>query len=175
MLKNKDGSDFKLSGPNPLMADQTFWGKFILHNKVGNLIFEKDPKIRPKPISPIRKEEPKEIKEEIVEVVTKTQFIPNSTEIWCLPASFKEYKDGLTQDMHKKIRYGKKFKFPGVIRETKEVYIILWCNTKAVSEGSIIYPRNQETQWWRVQETKPENNGYLVYATITDYHPDFSD
>ena len=31
-LKNKDGSVYRLSGPNPAMKTQTTWGSFTLHN-----------------------------------------------------------------------------------------------------------------------------------------------
>lgn len=31
-LYNKDGSIYKLSGPNPAMKDQSIWTKFIVHN-----------------------------------------------------------------------------------------------------------------------------------------------
>lgn len=31
-LYNKDGSVFKLSGPNPVMKDQEIWGDFLTHN-----------------------------------------------------------------------------------------------------------------------------------------------
>ena len=35
VIKNKDGSVYKLQGPNPLMEDQAFWNaleNFTLHN-----------------------------------------------------------------------------------------------------------------------------------------------
>ena len=32
MLKNKDGTPYKLSGPNPMMKNQELWGNFIVHN-----------------------------------------------------------------------------------------------------------------------------------------------
>ena len=32
MLKNKDGTPYKLSGPNPMMKNQEVWGNFIVHN-----------------------------------------------------------------------------------------------------------------------------------------------
>lgn len=32
VIKNKDGSVYKISCPNPLMEEQTFWGDFKKHN-----------------------------------------------------------------------------------------------------------------------------------------------
>ena len=32
VIKNKDGSEYKLRGPNPIMKNQNLWDNFQIHN-----------------------------------------------------------------------------------------------------------------------------------------------
>ena len=49
-IKNKDGSDYKLNGPNPHMKNQLLWDHFELHNmnfeEVTNAIKKSQPIIK---------------------------------------------------------------------------------------------------------------------------------
>ena len=186
-LKNKDGSQFVLSKPNPIMTTQETWSKneLILHNKMGKIIVFPDP-TRPIKKVVVKEEIPEEPKKEpekppepvIVQKLEEPQATTTNSDkiqIWCLPASYKEYKDNLYNEYYRKINYGNKFLFEGIILKQEDFFIEIWTNTKAVTKDSVLFPRNQDKLWWRVDKIKKENEGYMICATISDYQPKFSD
>jgi hypothetical protein len=170
-LKNADGTTYTLSKPNPIMLNQTLWrDKCILHNIVGRKIMIDDVVVS----VPVPKPTEKPAEPQVVEKLEEPTPDPNVTQIWCLPASYKEVVDSLYGEKFQRLVYGKKFLFDAIIIESEDLYLTLWTDTRAVTAGSVIYPRNQDKRWWRVQNVK-EENGYLIYAMVTDYQPDFSD
>lgn len=186
-LKNRDGTDFRLNKPNPIMASQKLWGKevkLIFHNKIGKTIILPDEIRAVKPIIfdtqviekakvTLTKEEPlivKQLEEPEVGLVEEDKI-----QIWCLPASYKEYKDALYGEKYLKVRYGNKFMFEAITLEQDDLSFILWTNTKAVTQGSILFPRSHDKRWWQVQSIKEQDGGYILAAMISDYQPKFSD
>ena len=181
-LKNRDGTEFKLTRPNPIMSEQVFWDKdkLILHNKIGRSIILSDDTQPVKNIPLVQ--EHKEYKKPDEPVIVKSLEEPevgeiesDKVQVWCLPASYKEYKDAMYGDSYRKIRYGNKFLFEAIIQDQGDLHIVFWTNTKAVTEGSVLYPRTYDKRWWRVETIHQEESGYSVYATISDYQPSFSD
>lgn len=184
-IKNKDGTPYTLTSPNPLMAEQEMWRKsvkFTLHNKLGTTVTLPDTgaaKVVPRqvvetPPLPDQKFDP-QIVDSVVEP-DPVGFAPEEVmQVWCLPGTYKEYQDPLYNESYRKITYGKKFLFEAVLADQNDLQIILWTNTKAVSNGSILFPRNYDKRWWRVEAIKQEDDGYLIYGTISDYQPEFSD
>ncbi len=175
-LRNKDGSVFKLNGPNPIMTQQTLWNdKYIIHNKIGRRVVIADSQEIQEPILKPQTKEP-----QIVESLGKKEEIrvesPNDPiQVWCQPANYVEVVDPLYGEKYKKIKYGKKFMFEAIIVEHEDLFMIFWTNTKAVTPGSVIYPRSRDKKWWRIESVKEDQGGYLMYASITSHHPDFSD
>src|SRR5688572_12320219 len=105
-LKNRDGSDFKLNKPNPLMAAQQAWDrgvKLIFHNKFGKIVTVTDTTPPAKPIPLPQTEEnmknfwldqPKAAEPVVVETLEEPEVgiaESDKVQVWCLPASFKEY------------------------------------------------------------------------------------
>lgn len=187
-LKNRDGTDFKLNKPNPIMADQRLWekeGKLIFHNKIGKSVILPD---ETRPVKPIVFdsqviEKAKEVLKPTQEPVVVRQLeepevgneIEDKVQIWCLPASYREYKDDLYGEKFRKIKYGNKFLFEAISLEQDDLTLMVWTNTKAVTEGSILFPRSHDKRWWRVQSIKEQDGGYIVCSMISDYQPKFSD
>jgi hypothetical protein len=183
-IKNKDGTPYRLTSPNPLMEEQIIWGKnYTLHGRLGQVVTFPDNAQLPARPQPPRKfstpDEPKKEEPEIVESL-EPDFVGSESEgqiqVWCLPATYKEYVDTLYNEKYRKIVYGKKFLFEAILEDQSDLFIMLWTNTKAVTEGSVLFPRTYDKRWWRVEGVKKddEGEGYLIYATISDYHPEFS-
>ncbi len=175
MIKNKDGTPYRLERPNPIREKQNVWdrAKIFSHNRFGKLVIipdlqkslskiQKEIPIGPASFEEIRAEEPVQVQEDMVDV-------------WCLPAYKKEYVDSLYNEKYVKINYGKKFIFKSVLVEMADISMVIWTATK-IAEGSIIYPKVNDKRWWRVEEIKKdEKEGYLLYCIITDYQADFSE
>lgn len=183
-LKNKDGTEYKLNKPNPIMIDQTIWEKekLILHNKIGKLVVLPDKTERVvfdhQTIMKTKELLEKSAEPVIVKQLEEPEVGNNEddkVQIWCLPASYKKYKDSLYGEEYKKINYGSKFLFEAISIEQDDLSFIIWTNTKAVTEGSILFPRTYDKRWWRVQSIREENGGYTIAAMISDYQPKFSD
>lgn len=164
-IKNKDGSIYSFSQPNPLMKEQTLWDgrKIIIRNKFGRL---------EKLVYPKKEEVFVEHKEEPVEDAVE---VSNKILAWCLPATIQITTDPLYGDKFKRIKYGKKFKFEMVIESQNDINIVLFTNTKTVQEGAIIYPQTEDKRWWRILSVTPHEDLYKIIGTIADYHPSFAD
>lgn len=157
--------------------------KFTLHNKLGKTVTMPDntAKVQPRQVVEQEIEVPQTQAQEpkIAESVVEPDPIGFDKEeiiqVWCLPGSYKDYEDGLYGEKYRKVIYGKKFLFEAVLVDQDDLQIMLWTNTKAVSEGSILFPRTYDKRWWRAQAIKPEDEGYMILGVISDYQPEFSD
>ncbi len=197
-LKNKDGSDYRAyTIPNPLMSSQNLWGesnKYTLHNckwepeivMADGRVIKKAKYGEPNPL-PIKDEEPPKVEpkaenkgrpadlDAVTEELEQSVIDPESiVQIWCLPASITETVDPLYDEKYQRIKYGNKFLFEAVVLEQDDLYMVIWTNTKAVTLGSVIYPRTKDKRWWRVQSRADDNGGYVLSVTMSDFQPDFS-
>lgn len=182
-LKNKDGTEYKLAKPNPIMADQKLWEKekLIFHNKIGKLIVLPDKTERVVFDSQMIMKT-KELLEKTDPVIIKKLEEPevgshedDKIQVWCQPATYKKYKDNLYGEEYQKVNYGSSFLFEAILIDQDDLSFILWTNTKAVTKGSIIFPRTHDKRWWRVQSIREENGGYTIACAISEYQPKFSD
>ena len=77
MIKNKDGSVYKLSRPNPVMFQQDFWddgSKFILHNFTYNeVILHKEPTKKYQSLD--------DIKPQDINVLIKETIVPQDQKV----------------------------------------------------------------------------------------------
>jgi hypothetical protein len=158
-IKNRDGTNFQLVKPNPLRINQNIWNSHIMHNKFGKIV-----------VVSSSEEAQQDISDDYMQEIGEDRV-----QIWCLPAHTKEFTDSLYNEKYVKVRYGKKFIFSGILIEMADLSMILWTDTRAVTEGSVVYPRVKDKRWWRVQEVKADDKeGYLLRCVVTNYQPDFS-
>ena len=204
VIKNLDGSEYKLKGPNPIMKSQNLWDEFEIHNMNFEEIIDKFKNEHKKStILNLNKDEiiiedlkkPENIEktepviekqtEEIIETVSeepekiikneeKNDFEINKTTVHCLPANVSIKEDYLYGDVKKIIKYGEKFKFDAVLLEISDFQISLWTNLK-LSNESIIYPKNSDKRWWKITGSEPKFNGNIYYGKISDITPNFED
>lgn len=180
-IKNKDGSTFVLKAPNPLMKDMSLWkNKFILHNCDWKPESTEDEQGRV--VLPLRAADA--IKESVITPLD-THSIPvleaaptppddGRIRVWCLPAQIREHVDKLYGGKFQRIKYGKKFMFEALVMEEDDLYMVFWTNTRAVTEGSVVFPQNQDKRWWRVNEIVEKDGGYALMAVACEFTPEFS-
>jgi len=173
-LKRKDGSLYRLRRPNHLMFDQTLWTKkekYTIHNSFGYVTSwsfdtEEEPVIH-QPEPRVVEEKPEEPREE------PKPILENAIQVWCLPAKVEETVDPLYEEKYTKVKYGNKFIFNAIVEDEADFYIVLWSDT-LVTEGSVIFPRNEDKRWWRIYSVSSEDGIYRLKGTISDFHPSFS-
>ena len=199
MLKNKDGTPYKLSGPNPMMKNQELWGNFIVHNmeweeeKSENnqklVPVETDFNIRESFISsldeakeelkskeelpPVEKKEPPERKKVVILEPKEDDVDIEKVFIHCLPAFTRKKKDELYGDETNMIRYGDPVSFEGVMLQQEDFFIKVWTDVENINIGSILYPKTNFKRWWRVQEKTIKGTGWILIAMPSDYQPSF--
>ena len=199
MIKNKDGTVYRLNTPNPLVSDQEFWAekdKFIVHNfnwdkvltELGDFLpsfpLQKPDLLEPKVKPELEPEiEELEIEEEEVEEEPKKEeplYLKNVVVIHCQPAIVKEHKDELYDESYTKTQYGEKFTFEGIMIQREDFMILFWTNLK-LTKNSILYPSKYrdgvkfgDYRWWKVNDMREKSGGFVVQAVVSDYQPDFT-
>lgn len=169
VIKNKDGTVYKLQEPNPLTKDQE-WdlleSDLVFHNfdwasetiesdppasstlnsdfNVSDKVVSDFPEIKLEP-------EPKVVLEEPEVVLKDPEPLPkpetektraklkNVVLMHCSPAEIREREDELYGDTYKSIQYGEKFTFEAVVVERSDLFMRFWTNIK-LSEGSVVFP-----------------------------------
>lgn len=194
-IKNRDGTIFKLRGPNPAMNNQDIWGDYVIHNMkfVGKTVADPDLAVVSSPqaqavqddfaaeleetkVKPEPKPEPQpEVKIEVPK--PEPISLPKGTkkvDVHCLPATLRERKDGIHGDKYQTIQYGSPFVFEAVILQEEDFFIRFWTNVSQVSRGSVVFPKIEEVRrWWRVSERQEKGNGWILTAVVSDYTPSF--
>jgi hypothetical protein len=203
-LYNKDGTVYKLDGPNPAMKDQEIWSEYTVHNMNWKSEVHKDQ--RPKVQLPQKKEiktqsesfvddlestKSEELKTQEVEPVasppqqvdqpvttTSSKYesisddVITKTFIHCLPAIIVEKKDSLYGDVSSRIQYKNKTSFEAVIINQNDMSIEMWAEV-VFEKGSILYPKNGDKRWWKIQNHYPKLGGHVMQAVPSQDQPYF--
>jgi len=199
VIKNKDGSEYKLSKPNPHMKNQLVWDSFELHNmnfeNIKGLIEKNKVKIKEIEIEQAETEEEviqeeviqeeviqeeviQEFKKEVKELVKeeiKEEISVKKTLIYCLPARIKVHEDILYGEIKKTITYDKKFKFEAVILNITDVGMDIWTNAVVIEKESILYPQNFDKRWWKVNRISNKFDGKILSCVLSSITPSFED
>lgn len=155
MIKNRDGTPYRLSRPNHIMMKQDLWDgeNVILHN----LNYEEFP------LKTEKKEEVKEmISEEMKEVKEK------SLTAYCLPIELEETVDPVYNEKKITMKYGNKFSFELAMVSRGDIKCEFWTNSVKIREKSIIY-MPWEKRWWKVESVS--DDVYSCYPS--DQTPSF--
>ncbi len=187
VIKNKDGSEYKLSKPNPHMKNQLLWDSFELHNmnfeNIKGLIKKNKVEIKKIEIEEAEeieveekvKAEVKEVKVEEVKVEEKEEISVKKTLIYCLPARIKVHEDILYGEIKKIITYDKKFKFEAVILNITDIGMDIWTNAVVIEKESILYPQNFDKRWWKVNSISSKFDGKILSCVLSSMTPSFED
>ena len=169
VVYNKDGSVYKLRGPNPIAKTQAVWkkGDYKLHNlkwksilfpdKGSNVnLFKTDFDIKGKSFAPIpiEIEEEEPIQEPVIDMEPEIlEEEPISREEYnyieqhkvvfiCLPAIVKQHNDNLYNESYTMIHYGNKYTFEGIIVEETDFKIQFWA-MKDIPNKSVVFPKHR--------------------------------
>lgn len=169
MIKNKDGTIYKLKGPNPLMKEQDQWNKFKIHN------FNWEPESKPNSIP-----EPLQIKSDFVIKESKPEPRPEPNQEFttkstahCLPVVIEVHKDSLYGEVKSVSKYGDKFLFEFLLVSQNDMVIVFWTDIE-LENGSIVYPINKDKRWWKINKKEKKESGYLYAGINSDICPDFT-
>ena len=186
-IKRKDGTIFRLRGPNPIMDEQEIWnGKdFKLHN------FDSDeehvqmaPKIKFEGMNfeNLTEIEPEEITVEIKETPVPPEVKPkqprppksrNLIKVYCLPASFEQVTDSVYGDVKTTLSYGEQFQFECELVSADDLTCVVKTNLTGVEKQSIIF-FPAERRWWKVVGVEHNNNGLFLTCMPSDIQPSFT-
>lgn len=202
VLKNKDGSVYRLKGPNPLMKEQKTWEEFRTHNMKWNgeilpdsselQAIKTDFQIRNSFIDELD-QAAEESNTKIVESPTISEVVENkiveppSPEnvdnsiikifIHCLPAFLESKVDNVYGDNVQTLKYKSPFSFEGVVLDISDLTFKFWTQsdklTNQILQGSIIYPKTTQKRWWRVQDRIEKTGGWIITSHPSDYQPHF--
>lgn len=199
VIKNSDGSIYKLNGPNPVMKEQKTWNGFILHNMDWNpYIFGNEEKpVQSTPVQEykdtfleeLEKTQPENPKQENVTTeapknekpqtvkdnLNKPKLNIPTTLCYCLPAKEESKTDFLYDEVYKSVSYDQPFVLEIVITEETDVTFECWTTIDKVDLGSILYPKNKMKRWWKVSKKEPKTGGFLLKGVISQYQPSFED
>lgn len=195
-IKNKDGTVYKLKGPNPLMKSQKAWKKdekFQVHNFDWTPEVVKDDGEKAKPhktdfqvkasavvLEPVKIQPPELELEEEIEIVSEikpqasSQKFNNSIQIHCLPASIKIHRDELYDEIRHRTTYGNKFKFEAIVVESEDMLFRFWTNVDNIGAGSIVFPQTHDKRWWKISSKQEKAGGFIYECFPSDEMPDFS-
>jgi hypothetical protein len=198
MIRNKDGTIYRLQEPNPLVKDQEWTKDTLLElenfNWEEELVKDITGKVKiPKVIEePQESQEPQNVQPLIVETPVPPPLPKSDSSsnigineeniviMHCLPAIVQTNKDEFYNDSYSRVIYGKKFMLESVMVERGDLGIRFWTKTKLES-NSIVYPSVYKTgikygeyRWWKVMSSVPKSGGYLVEAIFSDVQPEFS-
>ena len=196
-LRNKDGTPYRLSSPNPVMRTQVLWGseKFILHNMKwsGETYQDKMQPESPPPdkhsfMSELQSTKPEEPRREQpaetpraakVEVRSDPQRVEAETRpeiekifIHLLPATTRTKVDELYGDIKKTVYYGEPTSFEAVELEHQDFTYRIWTELDIGLE-SILFPKTNNKRWWKVKSKERKASGWVVSAMPSDYQPSF--
>lgn len=202
-LYNKDGSVYKLDGPNPIMKTQEFWDEFLTHNMQWNPEVHADSGSK-LVIRPPKRDQTTQSESFISELESskyeyKTELEAQTdpepekhvedkkldieraydesssitkTFVHCLPAFTMEKKDSLYGDVSVRTHYKNRTSFEAVILKQSDIMIEMWSEV-SFQEGSILYPKNGDKRWWKVQSSYPKLGGYVIQGIPSQDQPYF--
>jgi hypothetical protein len=187
-IKNKDGTVYRIEGPNPFMNNQELWSDCVKHNlewkdeivfdflkqklnlpvqdSAENFLEEIEQKPQEKP-----KQEPAPVFEKPpVPKKEKREF--DTIESFCLPVDIIESRDDLYGEVKQKVIYGEVCTIEIVVLEQTDLTFRFW-TTHKINKGSIIYPKNKDKRWWKVSEYTDAPKGFMYLALPSPFTPSF--
>lgn len=213
VIKNKNGSEYKLRGPNPIMIQQDLWENFQLHNmqfqeehrentvshvasvkkiNLGQSVTIQDniQSLASKPVeTPNPTPQPTVFKYEIpkieptpspeIEKVYRPKSISDKLKSYnkdvlnCLPAKSKTITDTLYEEKTVKVTYGDQFLFEAIIIDESDFELLFWSHLENIQKYSIVYPRNKNKRWWKVESVSNAPEGFFLKCRPSDVQPSF--
>ena len=185
-LKNKDGTVYRIDGPNPFMKKQELWSDCIKHNLEwkDEIVFDFLKQKLNMPVQESAESFLEEIEQKSQEKQEITPVVENSTipkkekrefdsiESFCLPVDIIENKDDLYGEVKQKVIYGEVFTIEIVVLEQADLTFRFW-TTHKINKGSILYPKNKDKRWWKISEVSDAPKGFMYLGLPSPFTPSF--
>lgn len=195
IIKNRDGSTFRLRGPNPLLKSQNIGQEgaaLIIHNiesltqEIEDVVYKQQTKTireskpapkpepaqvidQPKPaVQVVEQPKPEPVKHKAHNDISKER----KPVAYCLPAIEDMKYDMLTGKFNSTTRYGEKFTFEVQMVEEDYLSCLMWGPLQEMPLNSIIYIFDQR-RWWKVLGTEPYQGGLLINCMPSEKNPSF--
>lgn len=165
-IKKKDGTPYKLHGPNPIMNKQVIWDDAVVHN------------FSPQEITTLQDIEPEEIHVAIkslppdkIENPTKRKQpdLARRVKMNVLPAIVNKHYDPLYGEDRSSIAYKEKITCELIVIKQEDLEAVFWYEQE-IGIGSIIYV---ERRWWQVKETSRGYDGWMMSCSPSALQPSF--
>jgi hypothetical protein len=183
MIKNKDGNQYKISRPNPLMKNQDLWEIYTTHNFVWESIVIKSKELEaeteveliPEPITEKIKIDPEEvkvipIKEDIPIIKEKLKDLE---EAHLLTAENIINKDELyNQDIKVTIKYEKQKTILIKIEFYNDLNLVFE-SKEEITKNSVVFPKNKNKRWWKILKVNKKENMFSCSCIPSDFTPSF--
>jgi len=215
VIKNKNGTEYKVKQPNPIMKEQEVWSDFTLHN----MEFDKDlvaneqnapklqkPKLKLGIEKTLKKEKEIPLPTPEVQIEENDDFVipdfnkeenaPDPTPVpkddilrpskinqkllqykkdvmYCMLAETKENFDPLYSEKTVKINYVRTFTFENIILEQNDIQLIFWSHLDFLTKNSIVYPRDENHRWWKINSIRNAPDGRFFVCVPTSIQPSF--
>ena len=200
VIRNKDGSVYKLRGPSETMKSQNIWEKFVTHNMKWGATVQSDDTVVNKTETDFK------VKDSFVEELSST--IPDMPEerktervaerqepkvvvvqdsrperaaesdgirrsfVYCLPAKLRTVRDSLYDEQFYTVDYGDPFSFEAVIVEEDDLGMKFW-STVDMERGSVVFPKTTYKRWWKVVSSEKRSGGSVYSCSPSDFQPHF--
>lgn len=199
-IRNRDGSLYKLTRPNPLAKDQEQWGNDLIVHNMGweeEMVEEENripmPALEPiiKIKKPVLTEERAEVSPALPNPELKVEPVPvlkprkktvseNAVVMHCQPAIIKQHHDMLYNETHTRIEYGEKTQIETIILELGDL-AIRFKTEFPLTKGSVVFPSKFtngekffDQRWWKVQKVSQMDTTWIAQGIVSDYQPDFT-
>lgn len=172
-IRNKDGSIFKLRGPNPVMNKQSFWDEDSqVHNFDPPEFVSNQDDI---PLQNIPTEEVhvtvKEIEPTKLQNPTK-KVVPKEVQRINVNVLMMKIVEDNLYGQHK-MRYDDKPITTELVLVTRDdLNFVVWTNAIEIPKYSIIYVP-EDRRWWKVQNSVVRSEGWLMQCVPSDLQPSF--
>lgn len=187
MIKHKNGEEYQLRKPNPLMKEQDIWEEYILHNFNWNEEKRKEIKNKKREKTNEKAETKKEttkinleksVKEKSIEKDKNKDKDPKDStnpkedneyfDALCLIAENIAEKDEIYNEVKRRTKYTKKEIIKIKIIENNDLFLYFY-TPENIEINSIVFPKNKEKRWWKIKKAKDK-----IYECIpSDVTPSF--
>jgi len=203
VIKRKDGSIYKLRGPNKLLIAQEFWNeddKLLIHNfDLLSTVILGTPTSQPPhsdgweapkaaPVMEAPEPEPELILEpepepeplpepEAEELPEHPSTFRNRERYWlyCLPANQSKTKDQLYNQETIRTSFKDPFRFQGALAAYSDLRLSFWTTVEQITVKSVIFDPD-EHRWWQIHEIQndPSGDGVIATCVPSKLKPDFT-
>lgn len=184
MIKNKDGNQYRISRPNPLMKNQELWEIYTTHNFVWESIIIKSEKSKNQESDIMPEEKKIELEQKNIKIEPEEVSIP------VIPKTKEKFKE--LEEAHllvaeniinKDELYNEDIKVATKYRQQKTILIkiefyndlnLVFESKEEITKNSVIFPKNKNKRWWKILKINKKEKIFTYNCIPSDFTPSFN-